>query len=94
MKYSLILVLLLSACTSYTDSDGKEKTCIGDGCEAGIHIADQCLRAELFKSCMAALPAGPLATKYNDWDEVVSECGSQSYYQSQRQIKFVKPECR
>lgn len=55
---------------------------------------NQCLRAEVFKQCMAILPAGPLATKYNDWDEVVSECGSQAYYQSVRKTETIPVECR
>ena len=55
---------------------------------------DQCLRAELFKSCMASLPAGPQATKYNDWDEVVSACGSQAYYQSLRRPANIAKECK
>lgn len=58
------------------------------------YAADQCLRADLFKQCMASLPAGPASTKYNDWSEVVSECGSQAYYQSLRNRSLVKPECR
>jgi hypothetical protein len=40
------------------------------------------LRISLFEKCMKLLPAGPSETKYNDWDEVVSECGTQSYYMS------------
>lgn len=31
-------------------------------------------RIELFQQCMDGLPAGPEATKYNDWDEVVLAC--------------------
>lgn len=58
------------------------------------HIVDQCLRPILFDKCMKALPAGPLATKYNDWDEVVSECGRQAYYQSIRNRKFITAECQ
>lgn len=58
------------------------------------HIADQCLRAVLFDKCMRTLPAGPLASKYNDWDEVVSECGRQAFYQSIRNREHVKPECQ
>lgn len=41
-------------------------------------ITDQKLRQELFFKCMKSLPAGPTATKYNDWDEVVAECGNQA----------------
>lgn len=54
---------------------------------------DQCLRAELFRACMAALPAGPVATRYNDWDEVVEECESVAYYQSLRSVSQIRPEC-
>lgn len=55
---------------------------------------DQCIRAELFKSCLAALPAGPQATKYNDWDEVVSACESAAYFQSLRKRETIKAECK
>lgn len=74
-----ILVVALAGC----DKDDWSQT-----------VPDQCLRAELFKSCMASLPAGPQATKYNDWAEVVSECGSQSYYQSMRRSGAITKECR
>lgn len=57
-------------------------------------VPDQCLRREIFKECMAALPAGPVATKYNDWDDVVKECESAAYYQSRRSADTIKPECR
>jgi hypothetical protein len=55
--------------------------------------ADQCLRVELFKSCMAALPQGPKSTVYNDWDEVVNACENAAYYQSQRPKKSIKEGC-
>lgn len=55
---------------------------------------DQCVRREAFKECMAALPAGPQATKYNDWDEVVDQCDTVSLRQSYRLIAQVEPECR
>lgn len=55
---------------------------------------DQCLRQELFKQCLAALPAGPVSTEYNDWDEVVSKCETSSYYQSLRSTEYIKLECR
>lgn len=55
---------------------------------------DQCLRAELFAKCMAALPPGPEMPHYNDWDEVVQECEDTAYYQSQRPVETIKPECR
>lgn len=56
--------------------------------------SDQCMRAELFKQCMKELPAGPLATHYNDWDEVVAQCDQTAYYQSMRATTAIKPECR
>lgn len=55
---------------------------------------DQCMRAELFAKCMAALPPGPEMPHYNDWDEVVEACEDTAYYQSQRPIEVIKPECR
>ena len=48
---------------------------------------DQGRRVELFQQCLAALPAGPVSTKYNDWDEVVDSCESAAYYQARRCIK-------
>ncbi|MNK14269.1 hypothetical protein D3C87_323690 [compost metagenome] len=67
------------------------------GCDAAVMDEmqpNQCLRAEIFKQCMAILPSGPVATKYNDWNEVVSECGSQGYYQSMRKTSTIPMECR
>lgn len=78
MKFAILIAAVLLAGCSDAPSDGP----------------DQCLRAELFKACMAILPAGPLATKYNDWNEVVSECGNAAYYQSKRLTIHIKPECR
>jgi len=43
---------------------------------------NQKLRREIFNECLNNLPAGPNATMYNDWAEVVSECGQQAYYMS------------
>jgi hypothetical protein len=42
---------------------------------------------------MKALPAGPQATKYNDWDEVVGECESVAYYQSLKKKTQITAEC-
>lgn len=81
-KYLLgLLIIGLTACDNTPDVVKSRGT-------------DQCMRAELFKSCMASLPAGPVATDYNDWQEVVDECGTQAYYQSIRFVEFIKPECR
>lgn len=48
---------------------------------------DQDLREQLFFKCLEALPAGPQSTKYNDWDEVVNECGQQAYFLSRRCVE-------
>lgn len=81
-KLLLILPLLLVACSK------DDKPFIDE------RVANQCLRREIFNECMKILPAGPLATKYNDWDEVVGECGSQAYYLSIRNKSTIPPECR
>ena len=39
---------------------------------------DRKLQQDLFFKCLDKLPAGPRKTKYNDWDEVIAECGNQS----------------
>ena len=57
-------------------------------------VVDQCLRVEIFKECLGALPPGPEVTRYNDWDEVVQRCSSAAYYQSKRERQFVQPVCR
>ena len=54
---------------------------------------DQCLRREIFQQCMKALPAGPQATKYNDWDEVVGKCETVAYYQSLKKKTQIAAEC-
>ena len=81
-KLILFSVLLLAAC-------GKDDKPFIDE-----RVANQCLRRELFNECMKMLPAGPVATKYNDWDEVVAECGRQSYYMSQRKESTIPAGCR
>lgn len=58
------------------------------------NATDQCLRVQLFQQCMASLPAGPVATQYNDWDEVVGKCDSVALGQSYRPTTSIKPECR
>lgn len=40
------------------------------------------LRVELFEKCMKLVPPGPTTTQYNDWAEVISECRSTAFYQS------------
>lgn len=50
------------------------------GCEPPSpgYYYDQALRREVFMECLQKAPAGPAATRYNDWSEVVSECNSAS----------------
>ena len=57
------------------------------GCAPEKWEADQKLQAELFFKCLKHLPAGPLAAKYNDWDEVVAECGAQARQMSWKCVK-------
>lgn len=56
--------------------------------------ADQCMRREIFFQCLSSIPKGPEKTVTNDWDEVVSECGSQAYYQAMRRRSQITQECR
>lgn len=66
------------------------------GCDKppqSMREVDQCLRREIFMQCLAAVPKGPESTRYNDWDEVVSQCGSQAYYTALRRISQIKEEC-
>lgn len=84
MKYLIIIAaLLLAGCN-------EEAVRI---VEQDQIINDQCLRREILKECMTATPAGPVATKYNDWDEVVAQCRNEAYYSSKRKRRVVKPEC-
>lgn len=46
---------------------------------------DRQLQREIFMQCLDHAPAGPVATRYNDWSEVIDECGSQAYYLSFRE---------
>ena len=43
-------------------------------------------RAASFENCLKLLPASPQFTHYNDWDEVVSECGKQASINTQRKV--------
>jgi len=45
---------------------------------------DQKLRREIFMQCLEKIPKGPETVKYNDWQEVINECGKQAYYISLR----------
>ena len=81
-KLFLLLPLFLIACSK------NDKPFIDD------RVSNLCLQREIFNECMKMLPAGPVATKYNDWDEVVSECGNQAYYMSHRKASTIPAECR
>ncbi len=82
MKYLIIpLLLLLTACNEVREITEK-------------NIPDQCLRRELFTECMKLLPGGPIATHYNDWDDVVSECRGYAWTVSVRLESQVKKECK
>jgi len=55
---------------------------------------DQCMRAELFKTCLAAVPVGPVSVNHNDWGKVVDECETAAARQSLRNPRYIKPECK
>ncbi len=81
MKYLILIpLLLIAACHPREVIDPN--------------IPDQCLRRELFNECMKSLPAGPIATYYNDWDDVVSECRGYAWTASVRLQSQVKKECQ
>lgn len=65
------------------------------GCsDVDVTIRDQCMRRQIFKECLAALPVGPTTVVSNDWSEVVDSCESAAAYQSLRRTSQVKVECR
>ena len=57
-------------------------------------IRDRCLEREIFKECMNSLPAGPVSTHYNDWDEVVKACAKVARSHSWRKSSVIKIECQ
>ncbi len=66
------------------------------GCgDWGPPTSNQCLRSELFKECMAAIPAGPVVIgNDNNWGEVIGKCENAAYYQSLRTRDHVPAACR
>ena len=92
MRYILI-AMLLAGCNMTTDANGS-KVISTSSDTSELATVDQCMRAQLFQQCMKSLPAGPIATHYNDWDEVVDECQKASKYMSVRKRKNIKEECR
>ena len=84
MKYLIIaMALLLGACSE----EGVARS------NPNEVVTDQCLRAKLAQQCLKDAPAGPMAAKYNDWDEVVNQCDTNAMYQSRRRRQYVLPEC-
>ena len=81
-RYYLILTLLLAGCGEREVKKPEFQW-----------VTDQCLRAELFKTCLNSVPPGPNQTHYNDWEEVIETCDQASYRMSIRKSTFVKPEC-
>ena len=71
MKRLVVTICLLASVA--TSLSGCSKP---DAAERGL------LRAKLAERCMQNILAGPQATRYNDWDEVVSECSEQAYSQA------------
>ena len=59
-----------------------------------MQVPNQCIRREVFKECMAALPKGPEVTRYNDWNEVVESCGDQARNMSYRSLSSIPKECK
>lgn len=51
------------------------------GCDEAVET-DRCERQRRFDACMGVLPAGPVSTMYNDWDEVVDACDMVALRQS------------
>ena len=48
----------------------------GDVAEYGV--TDKKAEQELFFRCLEKLPVGPVTAHYNDWSEVVEECGKRA----------------
>lgn len=72
-KIVVLALLALAGCARGPAEDAKET-------KRGL------LRHEYFVECMKLLPAGPVQTQYNDWDEVVDSCSNQAYYQSNQVV--------
>lgn len=47
-------------------------------------VPNRCDQAAIFQKCLQQLPAGPVTTMYNDWDEVVQQCKYSSIEMAQR----------
>lgn len=62
------------------------------GCEPppSTGYYDQDVRREAFFECLTVVPAGPQSTRYNDWSEVVEQCGEQARYLSARGFSDIR----
>lgn len=49
-----------------------------------VYLTDKTLQRQLFFECLERIPSGPKVTTYNDWAEVVEECGRQTTYLARR----------
>ena len=84
MKHTLLLIVAAIALTGCVVENGDTATSL-DGCK----------RAEVFKQCLAAVPAGPVVVGAdNPWDKVITACENAAYYQSRRLTKTIPMECR
>ena len=64
------------------------------GAEKTAPKPDQCVREKLFFQCLEKIPEGPRSTHYNDWSEVVNQCGSQAYNLSLKHPSKITGECK
>lgn len=90
-RFRWVFFVLVVACMLLTGCSSER---VPEAIRTDPVVINQCVRADLFKQCMASLPAGPVSTQYNDWDEVVDSCASQMTYLSYRLKSQVPIECR
>jgi hypothetical protein len=61
--------------------------CALSGCGYPHYESDNQEKQAFFFKCLQELPAGPETTKYNDWNEIVSECAQQAAWMTQKCVK-------
>lgn len=88
--YMIMLAILLAGC----NDEVAETEQTVQARRENYSTYDNCIRAEVFAQCLKGLPGGPQISKYNDWDEVVSECRAAAKEMSLRVRKNIKPECK
>lgn len=59
--------------------------------ESDESVPDNCLRAEIFKQCMAAIPNNLHDANFS---LSINACDSAALYQSKRRTSLIKKECR